>query len=337
MTNISSIASGLTKKEIKQAKIILRKCGAITRENTNKFYLEGTFPIPEQYEIQKSKFISALSAAGISSEILKRMKASKTLGELFLAIANFQTDFAKKEIFPILKQFKPRKAHPLHLEQEFYKKQNLQNECVRYLHALFSTTSKKPEVVAIEKTLREQYGVKLALLNNDLIEAQKILKAVQTAKEKGGNIPNEIIVTNYTYGSAQHLYRSDGTSTILYPSTQARILGKSSKIRANLSASIQQTIAKWREFCQFKGFGSTNSPIHTEMHEIMHQTHTPLYAFKTKKIPNKFMPTVRKLSAYSASKSEAAHEVYTELATKKVLEGLEPDEAELFKFLGGDI
>ena len=49
------------------------------------------------------------------------------------------------------------------------------------------------------------------------------------------------------------------------------------------------------------------------------------------------MPTVRKLSAYSASKSEAAHEVYTELATKKVLEGLEPDEAELFKFLGGDI
>ena len=70
---------------------------------------------------------------------------------------------------------------------------------------------------------------------------------------------------------------------------------------------------------------------------MMHQTHPHLSVFMTKKVPAKFLPVVRKLSGYSAVNEKNNYEIYTELATKKVLEGLEPNEAELFKFLGGDI
>lgn len=101
--------------------------------------------------------------------------------------------------------------------------------------------------------------------------------------------------------------------------------------------NIKQSYEKWQKFCGFKTHGSTNSPMHMEIHEMMHQTHPLLTAFAIKKIPNKFMPTVRKLSRYSAINEKNNWEIYTELATKKVLEGLEPNEAELFKFLGGDI
>lgn len=337
MVGISSITPVLTKKELKQVAIIQRVNSAITKKNIDNFFLKDTKPIPEYIEKLRDKFITTLSSFGISKEILKQIKNAKTSGELVNAVGAFQNSFSKKETFPILKNIKAGKPLSLEQEQAFYKKKNIINDCVRYLHALFSVTSTKPEVVAIEKTLKEKYGIKLALLGDDPIEAQKILKAVQVAKEKGIKVPEEIIVTNHTGGAGQHLYRADGTSTILLPSTLSKTIYGIKGIKPQLSEIAQQAIKKWREFCKFEGANSTHSPIHMEMHEIMHQTHIPLLAFKRKKIPEKFMPTIRKISGYCATKPNATHEIYTELATKKVLEGLEPDEAELFKFLGGDI
>ena len=105
----------------------------------------------------------------------------------------------------------------------------------------------------------------------------------------------------------------------------------------SMPKKYKQVLNKWEEFCGFKEHGSTNSPIHVEMHEIMHQTHSPLVAFSSKEIPAKYLPVVRRLSAYSAMNEKNNYEIYTELATKNVLGKLEPDEKELFKFLGGDV
>ncbi len=336
MANISKITTSITKKEINQATSYMKGIVAHTNGNINKYFLKIKNPEPiwESYAIRKEEFLKTLSNNGISNDILKQIKNSKNIGELGMAISTFQADFFKIEIFPIIKQFKPNKAHPLHLEQDIYAKQNLMNNCMRYLHALFSVPSTDPKVAAIEKILSEKFGIR-ALLGNDPVEAVKALQAVQTAKAKGIKIPEEIIVSEFTYGGAQNLRNADGSSTILYPTTTSQQVRK--LLKPQTTQKIQDIIKKWKDFCQFKENFSTNNPIHMEMHEIMHQTHSPLYAFKTKKIPEKFMPTVRKLSAYSAVNTNRTHEVYTELATKKVLEGLDPNEAELFKFLGGDI
>lgn len=112
------------------------------------------------------------------------------------------------------------------------------DDCVRWLHALFAAPSRNPEVVKIEEILRNQYGVKLALLGNDLPNAQKILKAVQIAKSKGVKIPEEFIVSHYkTCG--EHLRTSMGSAdTVIIPSSLISNLAGNMQKKMNLGKKI---------------------------------------------------------------------------------------------------
>ena len=333
MLNIGTVNS-LNKNELKQMQLLLQKSAKIKQTNINKVFLNNTKIMPENVKCQREKFINTVTSFGMPKEVLKEIKNSKTNGELCVSIANFQENYLQKVIAPLFKNVTPKEVKSLAFEQELYKKQNFGNDCIRWLHALFMPSSKNAEVITIEKVLCEKYGVKLALLADDLPAAQKALASVKFAKEKGIKIPEEIIVSHYTYGGGQHL-RTPAKTTILLPSTLSKLLNKKNK--PTFAENAKELISKWCNYCGFKSDLSTNSPVHTEIHEIMHQTHLPLLAFKNKKIPEKFMPTVRKISAYTASKPKAVHEIYTELATKNVLAKLEPDEVKLFKFLGGDV
>lgn len=299
--------------------------------------------ITDAYQVKREQLITTLTNLGVSNNSLKQIKNANTLGELFVSIMQFSKTLTQKEAPIIPKNIKrTTRSIPLQLEQEIYKFKNFRSNCVRNLHTIFNTKSTNPEVVKIENILNKKYKIQTALLGNDLEVAKKVLEAVKLAKSKGIKLPNEIIVSEFSLGGGEFMRSfKDGNeiNTILLPSIYSRntFLTIKNNILTFMPTKYKQLLENWKNFCGFKEHGSTTSPIHMEIHEIMHQTHTPLIAFLNKKIPSKFMPVVRRLSEYSAINENFNFEIYTELATKNVLEKLEPDEAELFKFLGGDV
>lgn len=332
------ILQPLTSKEAVKARTVMAKISKATDKKTIDTFEKITCEISEENAVLRDKFIKTIEKAGVSPKVTKNLKKAKTLGELQAAIYSFQQDFAMVEIAPIYRKI-PKKCSgmPLEIEQMFYEKKNLLDDCNRYLHALFSPPSRNPKVVEIERILKEKYGVDLALLANDLPNAQKILKAVETAKAKGIPIPRDFIVTNYK-SNAEHLRTYDGrASSILIGSNAFQNVMKKFRPNVEIPDATKDLIQRWWQTTGFLNWNSTVTPEHQVMHEIMHHEHLPFLAFKRKKIPKRFAPTIDRLSGYAASKPQCAHETFTELNTKRILSELTPEEQELFKFLGGSI
>ena len=107
--------------------------------------------------------------------------------------------------------------------------------------------------------------------------------------------------------------------------------------KAKCSDEVNNILKKWKLNAGYKNHNSTDFNMHMPLHEILHQEHLPFLAFKRKPIPARFRPVINQLSGYAASKPNCAHEVYTELNTKKYLSELSPDEISLFEFLGGKV
>ena len=344
MANISNITTGLTKKEIITGKKIYSRIMWHSQDCITNELLTGHLgkPLNNPDQAKKEQLLKILSEFGVPKNALSQIKNAKSLGELFASIINFPRFLAKKTLPKQKPQLKNKHSISLQEEQNIYKFRNFLTACRREMYTTFSKKSTNAEVIKIETILKEKYGVQNASLGDDLELAQRLLQAVKLAKSKGIKIPDEFIVTPFTLGAGEfmRLFKNgEEIRTVLLPPTsiRQRSLQIIDKIFNTMPPNIKQSYEKWQKFCGFKTHGSTNSPMHMEIHEMMHQTHPLLTAFGIKKIPNKFMPTVRKLSRYSAINEKNNWEIYTELATKKVLEGLEPNEAELFKFLGGDI
>ena len=333
----------LTKKEIARGRNILRNAAEDAKWRT-KFRLLYNYdePISDAYQAKRKQLLDSFSEFGVQEVALKQIKNAKTLKELFSSIIDFPKILVKKTFPKYPASLAQKPSIPLQVEQEIYKNQNLRTACVREINTIFSKKSTNSEVIKIENMLQEKYGIKKALFNNDKVVATRVLEAVKLAKSKGIRIPDEFIVTNFTLGNGEllSLFKDNKQiNTVLLPHTDIanlRIAAKATTFE-EMQGYCKQIIDKWEKFCGFKENGSTSSPLHMEIHEMMHQTHIHLTPFMTKKIPAKFLPVVRKVSGYSAVNEKNNYEIYAELATKNILEKLEPDEAELFKFLGGDI
>lgn len=343
MASISNITTGLTKKEIITGRNVARSIMWHSQGHIEYELLSDLEkPLNNFDQAKKEQLLKILSEFGVPKNALSQIKNAKRLDELFASIINFPR-FLVKKILPKPKP-QPKNKHSTSLqeEQNIYKFRNLLTACRREMYTTFSKKSTDPEVIKIENILKEKYGVQNASLGDDLELGQRLLQAVKLAKSKGIKIPNEFIVTPFTLGGGELMKlpkNGEEICTVLLPPTliRQRALQIIDYVFDTMPRSMRQSFEKWQNFCGFRRNGSTSSPMHMEIHEMMHQTHPFFEAFAIKKIPNKFLPTVRKLSRYSAMNEKNNWEIYTELATKKVLEGLEPDEAELFKFLGGDI
>lgn len=335
----SAKVAGMTEKALTKTEAVIAKktmsafSKAVDKKTIDTFE-KVSCKISEHNTATRDKFVKTIEEAGVSPQVTKKLKNAKTWGELQAAIYSFQQDFNKVEIEPILRKIpKKRSGMPLEIEQMFYQKKNLLDDCNRYLHALFSPPSRNPKVIEIEKILKEKYGVDLALLADDLPNAQKILKAVETAKDKGIPIPRDFIVTNYK-SNAEHLRTYDGrASSILLGSNMFKIYMGKHRPKVEIPDALKDLMQIWQKTRGFSSWFSTTNPEHVVMHEIMHQEHLPFLAFKRKKIPKKFATTINRLSGYAASKPQCAHETFTELNTKRILSELTPEEQELFKFL----
>lgn len=189
----------------------------------------------------------------------------------------------------------------LDMEQIQYKLKRETDNFILAKEKALHVPSKKPQVIAIENILKEQYGCKFVSLKDNEKLAKNILKAYETASKNGVKTPKNVIVSNFISARGEHL-RND---TILLKNHYE---GKFSP-----------------------GALSTTSDLHEPLHEILHGTHPNLLSFSAKKIPAQFKKVKRELSLYSAAAQ--THETFAELYTKKLIDGLKPEEQALFDFL----
>ncbi len=198
---------------------------------------------------------------------------------------------------------KPPKRFTLELEQMVDKFQLNKRNVILAREKALHVPSKNPQVIAIENILKEQYGCKFVSLKDNETYAKLILKAFEVAKKNNCNLPRNVIVTDFTgMGIANGERVKD---VIMFNPTKS---------------------AKMSE-----GFGSTNSDFHIPLHEIIHGDHLPFLAFSHKKLPQSMIGTKRTLSGYSAG--SLTHETFVELKTKKLIDGLNAEETELYNYL----
>lgn len=160
--------------------------------------------------------------------------------------------------------------------------------------------SKNPKVIAIENILKEQYGCKFVSLKDNEKLARNVLKAFDIASKNGVKTPENVIISNFISERGKYLIND---TILLENSPQNYFLGEL----------------------------STTSALHVPLHEILHGTHPYLLSFSCKKIPQKFLKVKDELSRYSAK--APTHETFTELNTKRLINGLNPQEQALFDYL----
>lgn len=192
------------------------------------------------------------------------------------------------------------KSLSLEMEQILYWARNRRGSFILARERAMHTPSKNPKVIAIENILKEQYGCKFVSLKDNEELAQKVLKAYETAAKNGVKTPKNVIVSDFMFAEGENLFNG----TILLNRNQ---------------------------HAQPEGFMSTSSDFHMPLHEIMHGTHPKLVSFSLKKIPSELVRVKNELSGYS--KNAATHETFTELNTKRLIDGLNPQEQTLFDYL----
>lgn len=345
----NTAAMPLTKSETIKALDLMRSSSLQQNKNIMQMFInKAPAPITDDVIAIRKNFIATVQRAGVSPKSTAELQKANTVGELQAAIYNFADRFQKCEINPILRLLKPKHIKtgsiPLEIEQMFYAKKNLRDDCVRWLHALFAKKSSNPQVKEIEHILKEQYGVKLALLGDDLLQARAILSSVEKAKQQGMRIPEEFIISNYKNSGGEYLRICDGgEGSVLIGSKALQLYIQKYCPNINLSPESAELLSRWKSTMGYDAWFSTKATEHVSFHEICHGEHFSMLSFKFKRIPKKYSKTINSISGYAASKPNATHETYTELNVKKRLaeSGLCPNltdnEKSLFKYLGGDV
>lgn len=261
----------------------------------------------EDFAGKKQKLINELSKVCDKSVIARIEKAenpeqlAKILAERDLSIfREYSRYLLKGEFINESKPDKLLKNFTLEMEQVQYKLRTQRGKFILARERAMHVSSKNPKVIAIENILKEQYGCKFVSLKDNEELARKVLKAYETAVKNGVKTPKNVIVSDFMFAEGENLFNG----TILLNRSQRSL----------------------RE-----GFLSTNSDFHVPLHEIMHGTHPKLVSFSHKKIPSELMGVKNGLSLYS--KKAQTHETFTELNTKRLIEGLNPQEQALFDYL----
>lgn len=331
-------AKSLETAEINHLTGVLSRYSRAKENNIKKAFKLIKFPMHQHQKEICEKLIKTFEKLGVAPELIKPFKEVKTIGELQTAAYNYSDNFQKLEMSSIVKYLpKKQSGIPLEIEQMFYEKTNLYNRTMKHLNFVFAPKSQNPEVIKIEETLKNKYGVKTVRLADDLPCAQLILKGVETAYEKGIKIPESFIVSNFLKGGLSLNSFGKERSCVLIGSSFISNFIRKYAVPVKMSEYTRQLLNKWKEYAKFSNWSSTNKPEHIVVHEILHKEHVDLMAFQHKKIPKKFEPVILKLSGYSASRKENVFEVFNELNTKRLLLGLDSEEEKLFKFLGGEL
>lgn len=188
------------------------------------------------------------------------------------------------------------------LDDFLNKRETIMSDKVIPLLELTSQKDTDKEVLQIKQELQQKYGIEKLYCDNNIEFAKCCKEAFKILNENGINIP-KIIIGN----AQQDLFGGLNAKT----SKEQVVV-----VKSNPNTSIFDFDLK-----------------HVIIHEILHTTQPRTLAFKTRVIPEDMIETANNVSDYAAGNT--ALEVHCELYTKKLLEGLSPEEEKLFNYLGG--
>ena len=259
------------------------------------------------FAVMKKRLISELSDV-CDKNTIDRLKKADSLENLAKILA--QQEFKHLAKFDkLMKDFgfidkkilgKQLKPFTLSLEQQAKAVRDKRVNFILARERALHVPSKNPKVIAIENILKEQYGCKFVALKDEENLAKNVLKAFDVAKKNGVQTPRNIIVSDVALLEGENLFNG----TIILKRKPSELV---------------------------KGYLSTEADYHTALHEIMHGTHPVLTSFNFKKIPASLKGVKDSLSIYS--QASFTYETFTELNTKRLINGLNKEEQALFDYL----
>lgn len=316
----------LLKNEIRELRKINTTISENAMMNISK-YMKGKsiVSLTENFATKKERLIQEFAKTN-NAELIARLKTAKTpeqmtkilLQEEFSGFLKLEKIVAKAGL----------KQSTLEFEQLANSTKSARNNFIMAREKAMHVPSTEPQVIAIENILKEQYGAKFVSLKNDVDMAKQVLKAYEIAAKNGVKVPKNVIVSDFMFANGEHL---DGT--ILLASQNSKEMGciiSNSVINGMPKAALKTFQKNFRRMPNTSQF-STTSDCHVPLHEIMHGEHSSLIAFSMKKIPARYESARNNVSAYSAL--SGTHETFTELNTKRLIDGLNPQEQELYNYL----
>lgn len=290
----------------------LQKAAASLRDGKDVFVSSkplDILPAIPNFSKYKSSLIRKLKAKGLDEKLLTSVAEAKDEQALksvlrgeFKSYVNIAGDLIDDKL---LKFKDAERLGRINFRVEQYARNFMRKSDKKIvdLCRMISQKDVNPEVLAIKDKLKKVYGLKEVRLDNNPEFAKNCLEAMELLRKNGIKPPDSII----------------GTALFNYGGISTRV-GKDVCIIVD-------------PFCKTLNHASTKSPLHSIVHESVHCVQPDLLAFNLKKIPKKYHNTMSNLSPYAAGNK--AHEVHSELQTKKILEQLTAEEEELFTFLGG--
>lgn len=312
---IEKLSTGLTKvtsaeklrilKNIKTSEPIFKQLKSVKSMLSRKISSQGVSALTDDFVLKKQRLIQELSKV-CDKNVLARIEKAQTPEQLAKILAEQDAGGIVKMSKGLIsskvldKSGKLVKPMTLAQEQAIYQQKCARAEFILAREKALHVPSRNPRVIAIENILKEQYGVKFASLKDNEVLAKQVLKAYETAAKNGVEVPKNVIVSDFMFANGENLFNG----TILLNSSQRALR---------------------------QGFTSTTSEFHVPLHEIMHGEQPKLISFNMKKIPSRFQEVKQNLSGYSAK--AGTHETFTELNTKRLIDGLNPQEQELYNYL----
>jgi len=312
----------LTDKELQQLRNIQGGIMSNLMTNINKYMQGKSFPaLVENFAAKKDKLVKELSKT-CDKPFIERIKKAKTPEQMTQLLLKGEFGFIK-DLGKILSTSK--KKITLEMEQIIHEQTLKRSNYIFAREKAMHVPSTKPQVIAIENMLKEKYGVKFVSLKDDEDMAKQILEAFEIANKNGVTLPKNVVVSDFMMSLGEHLQNE----TILLASKNSEKFSK--ELNEKVPKILQSTYKYLRSRLPNTNQMSTASHCHAPLHEIMHGEHLPLVSFSSKKIPQKYNDVKMNLSAYSAMSS--THETFTELNTKRLIDGLTQKEQELYDYL----
>lgn len=295
-------------RRVKMPKPSLEDIMKLTKSGTkslvSRMQPKAESALTQDFLLKKQKLIQELSKVGDKNHIaqIEQARTPEQLAKVLLTkdvseMSNISILAIKEGVMTPMGKLS-KKFMPLNFEQMLEVQRIKRTEYILARERALHVPSQNPQVIAIENILKEQYGAKFVSLKDNEALAKQILKAYEIAAKNGVKLPKNVVVSDFMLANGENL-----THTILLNSDN-------------------------RSFT--KGFCSTESDFHVPLHEIMHGEHPNLISFMLKKIPEKYLKTQKALSEY-AGKNCA--ETFTELNTKRLINGLNKDEQALYDYL----
>ncbi len=278
------------------------------------------------FQLKKMRLIEEMQNVCTPGQ-LKRIKSAKTPEEMTYVLFTEETSSWNKLIK--LKSRLPKGKVLLEQEQIDYALRIKRGQFIIAREKAIATPAQNPYVIKVENILKEKYGVEYVNLKDDEEIAENVLRAFETVSKCGDPLPKQVIVSDFMMVNGE---RIDPENAILLASKKAVEVQQQleQKLFEELPKATKEALARCC-YLPNKNIFATSATEHIPVHEIMHGKHPIINAYAEKKIPKELIPVKEELSLYSAISK--THETFTELSTKRAIQGLNEQETELYNYL----